>query len=231
MTSNQSLFQRGIEKLSAATTNFQFAAPLLTRLVIGTAFFYTGRGKLQNLDRTISFFTDLGIPFPGANAVFISSLEMIGGACLMLGFGTRIFAALLSSTMIVALLTADKEGFVAKFPAELTDVTPVVFLMFLVWLVLYGAGAVSVDGILGRIFRPRNRLVLSELPKLNLQRVLRLSDIGEFSSKRGIKRGPAGIQLAYDAIKSGWNLESQRSFIRPGRRFGGRPELVARRSL
>ena len=102
----------------------------------------------MNLDRTSAFFTDLGIPFPAANAVFISSLELVGGACLVLGLGTRIFAALLSSTMVVALLTADRGTFVSKFPAELTDVTPVVFLLFLIWLVLYGAGPLSLDRLL-----------------------------------------------------------------------------------
>jgi putative oxidoreductase len=152
---NSSLIQRGIGAASKAVENLQFAAPLLTRLVIGVAFFYTGRGKLANLDRTTSFFSDLGIPFPGANALFISSLEMIGGLCLMLGLGTRIFAALLSSTMVVALMTADKESFMAKFPAELTDVAPVVLLLFLIWLILYGAGSFSLDHLASRVIHRR----------------------------------------------------------------------------
>jgi putative oxidoreductase len=145
MKALSSSLRRSLSAVSKIIDDVQFAAPLLTRLVVGITFFYTGRGKLQNLDRTIAFFTDLGIPFAAANAVFISSLELIGGACLILGLGTRVFAALLSSTMIVALLTADKENFVAKFPAELTDVSPVVLLLFLVWLVLYGAGPASID--------------------------------------------------------------------------------------
>jgi len=149
------LIDRGLNAVSKITGELQFAAPLLTRLVIGVTFFYTGRGKLQNLDRTISFFTDLGIPFPEANAIFISSLETIGGICLMLGLGTRLFSALLSSTMIVALLTADKESFLGKFPAELTDVAPAMLLLLLIWLVLYGAGAVSLDRLVGRVFRGR----------------------------------------------------------------------------
>src|SRR5438105_11474393 len=139
MKTQSTLFGRALTVASKAIGDLQFAAPLLTRLVVGITFFYTGRGKVQNLDRTIAFFTDLGIPFAVANAVFISSLELIGGACLILGLGTRVFSALLSSTMMVALMTADKENFFAKFPAELTDVSPVVLLLFLIWLVLYGA--------------------------------------------------------------------------------------------
>src|SRR5258708_5968962 len=144
------LIRRAADAGMRAISALQFAAPTLTRLLIGVAFIFTGRGKLMNLDRTIAFFTDLGLPFPAANAVFISSLELLGGACLVLGLGTRIFAALLSSTMVVALLTADRGTFVSKFPAELTDVTPLVFLLFLIWLVLFGAGPLSLDRFLDR---------------------------------------------------------------------------------
>ena len=151
--SNPGLIRRTIDTVSKLLGTLQFAAPLITRLLVGITFFYTGRGKLMNLDRTTAFFADLGIPFPGANAIFISSLEFFGGICLMLGFGTRIFAALLSSTMIVALLTADKDSFVSKFPAELTDVSPVVLLTFLVWLVLYGAGSFSLDNLVSRLVK------------------------------------------------------------------------------
>lgn len=150
---NKTLLERGLGFTSGAAQSLQFAAPLLTRLVVGITFFYTGHGKLQNLDRTASFFADLGIPFSGANAAFISSLEFFGGICLMAGLGTRVFAALLSSTMVVALLTADKESLISKFPADLTDVSPVVLLLFLIWLVLYGPGRVSVDWLIGRLLR------------------------------------------------------------------------------
>src|SRR5260370_16411069 len=112
------------------TAALAFLAPLLTRLVLGFGFHATGHGKLQDLDKVTGFFTDLGIPFPGANAVFISSLEFVGGLCLIVGLGTRIFAGLLSCTMIVALLTPDKPTLIPKFPADVTDVTSFTFLAF-----------------------------------------------------------------------------------------------------
>jgi putative oxidoreductase len=130
--------------------SLQFLPPLLTRLVIGVGFYYTGKGKLGDLDKVTGFFNDLGIPMPHANAVFVSGLEFIGGICLVLGLGTRVFAALLSCSMIVALLTADKEAFVMKFPSDITDVTSFTFLLFLVWLVFYGAGPISIDHFLGK---------------------------------------------------------------------------------
>lgn len=143
-------------KIAAALA---WIAPLLTRLVIGLGLHFTGHGKLQNLDRTAAFFGSLQIPFPYANAVFVSGLEFIGGLCLILGLGTRLFAGLLSCSLLVAVLTADRDDFVKKFPADLTDVTSFVYLLFLIWLVLYGAGAFSLDTLLAKwlkLDRPRD---------------------------------------------------------------------------
>jgi putative oxidoreductase len=130
-----------------------FLAPLLTRLVIGIAFHYTGHGKLQNLDRTTDFFGSLGIPFPHFNAIFISLLEFVGGLFLVVGLGTRIFAGLLSCSMIVALLTSDGKEWLMKFPADITDVTSFTYLLFLLWLVFYGPGPISLDKLVSKWLR------------------------------------------------------------------------------
>jgi putative oxidoreductase len=146
--------QGPIQRLAAfglrITAAVAFLAPLLTRLVVGWGFHVTGHGKLSDLNKVTGFFTDLGIPFPGANAAFIASLEFVGGICLVFGLGTRIFAALLSCTMIVALITADKPAFLEKFPESLTDVTSFTYLLFLIWLVLFGPGPVSLDYFLSK---------------------------------------------------------------------------------
>ena len=144
------LIQRLAGRGLRITAALAFLAPLLTRVVIGVAFHYTGHGKLKDLDKVTGFFTDLGIPLPHANAIFISTLEFVGGLCLVLGLGTRIFAALLSCSMVVALLTADKATFIQKFPDSVTDVTPFAFLLFLIWLVLYGPGPISIDRFLSK---------------------------------------------------------------------------------
>jgi putative oxidoreductase len=132
------------------TAALAFMAPLLTRLVVGWGFHVTGHGKLGNLEKVTGFFTDLGIPFPGANAAFIAGLEFVGGLFLILGLGTRIFAALLSCSMIVALLTADKAAFIEKFPPDPTDVPSFTYLLFLIWLALFGPGPVSLDYFLSK---------------------------------------------------------------------------------
>src|SRR5262249_35477877 len=70
-----------------------FLPPLLTRLVIGQAFFFTGRGKLENFDRTVGFFASLGIPFPALNAAFVSRLEFYGGMLLLVGLAAPLLPA------------------------------------------------------------------------------------------------------------------------------------------
>jgi putative oxidoreductase len=131
-------------------------APLLARLVIGHAFMQTGIGKWQNFHDTVEFFASLGLPAPAANAAFTASLEVVGGAALILGIGTNLFAALLSSTMVVALLTADRANFIGAITGSgdqaLTDILPLMFLMPLTWLVAFGAGPLSVDYLLKRRF-------------------------------------------------------------------------------
>jgi putative oxidoreductase len=127
---------------------------LLTRLVVGFAFYDSGGGKLKDIEKTVGFFTDLGIPFPELNAAFVARLEYYGGMLLLVGALTRVVALLLSSTMIVALLTADRETFITAFTrsgeAGLSDVAPFVLGVFLSWLVIRGAGAISVDALLKR---------------------------------------------------------------------------------
>jgi len=131
-----------------------FLAPLLTRLVMGQAFYQTGSGKIANFGNTVSFFTDVGIPFPEANAFLVSRLEFWGGLLLVLGLASRLVAASLASSMVVALATADRESFQDALggagDAGLTDIVPFVYLLFLVWLVLSGPGALSLDALVGR---------------------------------------------------------------------------------
>lgn len=128
--------------------------PLLTRLVVGQAFYLTGRGKLENAEGVTSFFASLGIPFPAANAAFVSRLEHYGGMLLVAGLLTRLVAVMLGSTMIVALATADRASFVSALlgtsEAGLTEVVPLVYLLFLAWLAIHGPGAASLDALVRR---------------------------------------------------------------------------------
>lgn len=131
-----------------------FLAPLLTRITVGYALFLTGRGKLANLEGFVGFLSELGVPLAHAQAPFIAGLELVGGICLVLGLLTRLMSAGLLSTMLVAILAADRENFVnAWLPTGDVgplDIAPYVFFLLLSWLVLYGPGPVSLDRLLAK---------------------------------------------------------------------------------
>jgi putative oxidoreductase len=130
-------------------------APLATRIVIGLAFYQAGSGKFRHFENVIGFFQGIGIPFPAFNAGLVASMETVGGIMLILGLFTRFFASGLSITMVVALLTADKSDFLASWGSAAesspTDITAFVFLLFLLWLIAYGAGKLSLDALLRRV--------------------------------------------------------------------------------
>ena len=138
----------------SAVDRLAFLAPLATRVTIGLGFLHTGIGKWRHFDNVVQFFAGLGIPFPTVNAGLVATFEVVGGALLLVGLLTRPAAAVLTTTMVVALLTADGGTFLASWGSASetspTDVASWVFLLYLLWLLAYGAGAVSVDRILSR---------------------------------------------------------------------------------
>ncbi len=151
-----------INRLTLQVTNkLGSIAPLATRIVIGLAFYQAGSGKFRHFENVIGFFQGIGIPFPAFNAGLVASMETVGGIMLILGLFTRFFASGLSITMVVALLTADKADFLASWGSAAesspTDITAFVFLLFLLWLISYGAGKLSVDALLRKVlgFEPQ----------------------------------------------------------------------------
>ena len=152
------LVSRAAELGLKVAAGLAFLAPLLTRVVLGWAFYLTGSGKWAHFDNTVTFFTELGIPFPQANAAFVATLELVGGLCLIAGLLTRLFATGLASTMVVALMTADKERFLESWSTASdfspTDISAFVYLLFMLWLALYGPGPVSLDRLLSRWVKP-----------------------------------------------------------------------------
>ena len=130
-----------------------FLPPLLTRLVLGGAFAEGGWGKLHHIDGVTEMFISRHIPMPHANAIFIASLEFFGGILLVLGLFTRPVAALLGATMLVASMGGDDNDSIVKALSDydlpsFLGVTPIVFGMFLLWLLIYGPGWASIDAVL-----------------------------------------------------------------------------------
>ncbi len=155
-------------------------APLLTRLVLGWAFVRTGFGKLTHFERTVDFFADVGIPLPLVSAAFIATLEFVGGAFLCVGLGTRVCAALLSCTMLVAIATADRAHLLASFGDGVgfgpIEVVPLLFLLFLLWLLADGGGLISLDRLFARA-RPQISDAEAELVRQRTRAAARAAEV------------------------------------------------------
>ena len=130
---------------------------LLIRLYWGYDFFQTGMGKLNNLEKTTTFFASLNIPFPHLNAIAAGSTELICGTLLMIGFGSRYFTLPLIVIMCVAYATDDREALMNIFlnPESFVAATPFNHLLASLIVLVFGAGAFSIDGLFKRFRNSR----------------------------------------------------------------------------
>ena len=137
-------------RLAALVSYLQSPFLLAVRLYWGWQFAQTGWGKLHNLAKITDFFTSLNIPFPGVNAHFVASLELVGGILLILGLGSRAIGLLLTINMLVAYGTADREALFAIFsdPGKFYVADPYTFLFASAMVLVFGAGLFSVDALL-----------------------------------------------------------------------------------
>jgi putative oxidoreductase len=125
------------------------------RVLIGIFFCISGGTKLfvpaqfSVLERTL---VESHIPFPHANAIFVSLVEFGCGAGLALGLLTPLCAAVLAGDMIVAIATNRIHSIQASgFLAWLDDflyLPEVLYILILVWLIFSGPGRYSIDGII-----------------------------------------------------------------------------------
>lgn len=120
---------------------------LAVRAYWGWQFMQTGWGKLHNLPHVTEFFTSLGIPLPGVNAVLVSLMEFVGGILLIAGLGTRLVGLLLAFDMLVAYVASDRAALASIFsdPGKFYNADPFTFLFAAVIALVFGAGVWSVD--------------------------------------------------------------------------------------
>lgn len=125
---------------------------LVVRLYWGWQFAQTGWGKLHNLSHVRDFFQSLGIPAPGIMAPAIGALELFGGILLILGLATRLTGLLLAANMLTAYITADREALssVLSDPGKFYNADPFTFMFAAVIVLVFGAGALSLDALLTR---------------------------------------------------------------------------------
>lgn len=142
------LYRRAAEACGALRSPLM----LFVRLYWGFQFAQTGWGKLRHIARIADFFVSLGIPFPDFSAHFVAGLELVGGILWMLGLFSRPVSLLLAGNMLVAYWTADREALLAFFsdPGKFYVADPYTFLFAAVMILVFGAGAFSLDTLVAR---------------------------------------------------------------------------------
>jgi putative oxidoreductase len=118
------------------------------RVVTGVIFLMHGWQKLTDfgVSGVTGMFTGLGIPLPHVFAIIVTAVELVGGAMLIIGLGTRWAALLISVDMVVAILLVHlRNGFFSPKGIE----HPLSLLAAALCLVLAGSGAGSVDEVIG----------------------------------------------------------------------------------
>jgi putative oxidoreductase len=118
-------------------------------------FFLSGRGKLFVPDRREQVRETLiaaHVPFPGLNALFVSTVEFVFGFLLILGALTPVACLMLASLMIVAIATTAAKSIKAPPPlgwlAEFLYLPEVLYLVILFWIFLSGPGWFSIDHLI-----------------------------------------------------------------------------------
>ncbi|HEY4285935.1 MAG TPA: DoxX family protein [Puia sp.] len=142
--------------------NFQSAAPLLLRLIIG--FGYMAHGWVK-LSRGPAGFEKLliytGVPFPHITSWLVPFIELFGGLAIFLGAFVMVISIPLLFVQLVALFTVQiKYGFSSVNTIGLTPNGPLfgppgfeinlLYIAGLISLFLTGAGVFSIDSIRGR---------------------------------------------------------------------------------
>lgn len=123
--------------------------PLVARVTVGWVMVESGWGKLHDLDSVRAYFASLGIPFAAIQAPLASASELAFGAAVLLGLFTRLSAVPLVVIMTVAIVTAKREELVGV--SALLGFIEYLYIALLLWLVVAGPGAVSLDRLLRRM--------------------------------------------------------------------------------
>ena len=132
----------------AIAERLHWLPPTLARLTVGWIFLWSGWGKLHDLESVIEFFGSLGIPHPELQAPFASATELVCGMLVLAGLFTRIASVPLIVTMVVAIVTAQREHVAAL--GDLFGLVEYLYIVLLIWLGVEGAGPFSVDYLLVR---------------------------------------------------------------------------------
>ena len=133
-----------LDKLS----RHEWLGPLLLRLTFGWFWLETGWAKLHNLEFFAGRFVEWGIPWPMLSATVSGATDLIGGALLIIGLGTRLAAIPMIVNMLVALAVVVLPGISTL--DEFVELDEVLYVAVFVWLLVAGPGRASLDHLIAR---------------------------------------------------------------------------------
>jgi putative oxidoreductase len=123
---------------------------LVLRAALGIVMIVHGWQKffVDGISGVEGFFTQVGVPLSGVSAVGVATLELVGGALMVLGLGARIVGVLYGLCMIGAIV------FVHASAGFLASAGGYEFVLLLAAasaaIALTGAGRYSVDALIRR---------------------------------------------------------------------------------
>mgnify|MGYP002712658492 CR=1 FL=1 len=123
-------------------------ALLMARLVLGVVFIAHGYQHWigNGMRRTAEQFAQSGVPQPRLSAYFAGSVELVGGAMLIIGLLTTIVAGILALMMVAAAYFVHLgAGF---FASDGGIEYPLILVVLLGLIVVFGSGRVSLDKVL-----------------------------------------------------------------------------------
>ena len=145
--------QNALATLRAA----EWMAITAARVLVGIFFCISGGTKLlvparfTLMERTLA---QSHIPFPHANAFFVSLIEFACGTGLAVGLLTPLCSLALLIDMIVAIATNRIHSIQASGVLAWIDdflyLPEVLYVIILAWLILSGPGRYSIDGLIAR---------------------------------------------------------------------------------
>ena len=129
--------------MSSITPQSNGLATLVARVFLSILFILAGFSKLTAISGTAGYFAGLGLPVPTVTAGLVGLVEFLGGLAILVGFQTRIAAAIVALFTIGATLVAHMnfaEGMNAMMAQKNLAIAGGLIL-----LALQGAGSISID--------------------------------------------------------------------------------------
>ena len=121
---------------------------LLIRVVLGGSLMIHGYPKVKNSQQAAGWMKSMGIP--GVTAVLAGILEFFGGLLLVVGLIVpivAIFLAIQFASISVMKKNKMKASYIATGkPSYEVDI---LYLLLAIVLIILGAGALSIDGLIG----------------------------------------------------------------------------------